>query len=48
MLQVIKRKFKAGKYEYSLHATNQSILRHISTREILEAIENGIVIEDYP
>ena len=27
---------------------DQSILRHITRKEILEAIENGEIIEDYP
>jgi len=48
MIEEIKKAFKDGRYEYSLHAVDQSIIRHISGKEILEAIENGEIIEDYP
>jgi len=36
------------RYEYSQHAVDQSILRHITGNEIVEAIEAGGIIEDYP
>lgn len=48
MIEEIKKAFKENRYEYSLHAVDQSILRHITCKEILEAIENGKIIEDYP
>lgn len=48
MIEEIRRAFKELRYEYSLHAVDQSILRHISRKEIEEAIENGEIIEDYP
>lgn len=47
MIEEIRRAFKGLRYEYSLHAVDQSILRHISRKEIEEAIENGEIIEDY-
>ncbi|MCI0620805.1 MAG: DUF4258 domain-containing protein [Acidobacteria bacterium] len=34
--------------EFSQHAVDQSILRHISVQEIVEAIAGGEVIENYP
>lgn len=48
MIEEIRRAFKELRYEYSLHAVDQSILRHITRKEIEETIENGEVIEDYP
>lgn len=48
MIEKIRKAFKENRYEYSLHAVDQSILRHITRREIVEAIENGEIIEDYP
>ncbi len=48
MIKEIRRAFKEGRYEYSLHAVDQSILRHILCREIDEVIEEGEIIEDYP
>ena len=44
----IIRKTREGFYEYSQHAVDQSILRMVSTKEILEAIEHGKIIEDNP
>jgi predicted transcriptional regulator len=41
MIEKIRQAFKNGRYEYSLHAVDQSILRHILRREIEEAIEEG-------
>ena len=37
-----------GVFEFSQHATDQSILRHISVQELREVIAVGEVIEDYP
>lgn len=48
MIAEIRRKVRQQSYEYSLHATDQSILRQISRREVEEAVESGEVIEDYP
>lgn len=48
MINKIKEAFKENQYEYSLHAVDQSILRHITRSEILEVIKNGEIIEDYP
>ena len=48
MIKEIRRKIQRQEYEYSLHAADQSVLRHIARREVEEAIESGAVIEDYP
>ena len=48
MLDEIRRKIVAGQFEFSRHAVNQSIIRHIGVQELREAIRNGVIIEDYP
>ena len=48
MIKEIRKKLQQRKYEYSKHSVDQSILRHITTKEVLEVIENGKIIEDYP
>jgi hypothetical protein len=48
MIEEIRRKFARNEFEFSKHATDQSILRSISIREIREAVRVGEVIEDYP
>lgn len=48
MIEEIKKAFKEEQYVYTLHAVDQSILRCIIRKEILEAVENGEIIEDYP
>lgn len=47
-LQEIQIKFLRDEFEFSKHATDQSIIRDISVIEIRESIANGEVIEDYP
>jgi len=48
MIKEVRRKIQRQEYEYSLHAADQSVLRHIARKEVEEAIESGAVIEDYP
>ena len=48
ILDGIRTKIKNGQFEFSQHATDQSIIRHISVQELCEAIEESEVIEDYP
>lgn len=48
MIGKIRQKIRQNQFEFSQHAVNQSILRHISVRELREAIEQSEVIEDYP
>ena len=48
MIEEIRAKFAAGLFEFSKHAVDQSILRHVTVRELREAMANGEIIEDYP
>lgn len=48
MIFAIRHKVANGHYEFSRHSVDQSILRNISLGELVEAIENGTVIEAYP
>jgi hypothetical protein len=44
----IRDKIARGLFEFSQHAVDQSIVRHISVQGLREAIAVGEVIEDYP
>jgi len=44
----IRQKFVDGLVEFTQHATDRSILRHISLTEIGQALTSGEIIEDYP
>ena len=44
----IQAKVVAGEYEFSRHAVDQSIKRHISLQEVREAVASSQMIEDYP
>ena len=44
----IRDKVETGRFEFSRHAVDQSILRKINVREIREAVAGGRIIEDYP
>jgi hypothetical protein len=48
MISEIREKIAAGKFEFSRHAVDQSILRRISVRELREAMVMAELIEDYP
>src|SRR5690348_2263774 len=48
MIEEIRAKVAAGAFEFSRHATDQSILRQITVQEVREAIENAEIIEEYP
>src|SRR5438552_820474 len=48
LIEGIREKVVANAFEFSQHAVDQTILRHISVQEIRDAIANGKVIEDYP
>lgn len=43
----LRGKIATDQFELSKHATDQSIRRHISLREVREAIASGEVIEEY-
>jgi len=48
MIEQIQEKIAQNQFEFSKHAVDQSILRHISVQEFREAVANGEIIEDYP
>ena len=48
MIEEIRRKIARNQFEFSQHATDRTILRHISVRELHEVIATGEIIEDYP
>ncbi len=48
MIEQIQAKFASDEIEFTRHATDQSILRHITVQEIRDAVQNGEIIEDYP
>jgi len=48
LIDDIRDKIASGQFEFSQHAVDQSIVRHISVQELREAIAGGDVIEDYP
>jgi len=48
IIEAIRDKFTNNAFEFSKHATDQSILREITVQEIREAVSQGEIIEDYP
>ena len=49
MIEDIRHKVAAGRYEYSKHAVDQTIKRRIAVQEVAEAImSQSMIIEDYP
>ncbi len=48
LMDDIRSKVASDQFEFSKHATDQTILRGISVPEVREAIASGQVIEDYP
>jgi hypothetical protein len=48
LIEAIRERVASGAFEFSQHAVDQTILRHISVQEIRAAIRAGEVIEDYP
>jgi hypothetical protein len=48
LIDEIRRRIARGDFEFSQHAVDQAITRHISVWELREAIVGGEVIEVYP
>jgi Domain of unknown function (DUF4258) len=48
LIEKIRQKITEDLFEFSKHAVDQSILRGIRVREVIEAVTTGQVIEDYP
>ena len=47
MIRELRSKIADGHFEFSQHAVDQSITRHISVQEIREALTNGQIVESY-
>lgn len=47
MIRELRSKVASGEFEFSEHALDQSIIRHISVQEIREAFANSRIIEQY-
>jgi Domain of unknown function (DUF4258) len=47
-IEDIQHKIANEQFELSKHAVDQSIIRQIRLHEIVDAIGNGQIIEDYP
>jgi hypothetical protein len=48
LMEGIREKIAGDRFEFSKHATDQTIVRGVRIHEIREAIASGDVIEDYP
>ena len=48
MIEQIQAKISADEFEFTRHATDQSILRQITVQDLRDAIQSGEIIEDYP
>ena len=48
MITELRSKIADGQFEFTQHAVDQSIIRHISVQEIREAFANSQIVEDYP
>ena len=44
----IREKIASGRFEFSQHATDQTILRAIAVQEVRDAIATCELVEDYP
>lgn len=47
-VDTILAKIENGQFEFSEHATEQSILRRITLQDFQEAVSHSELIEDYP
>ena len=48
MIENIREKIEIDLFEFSKHAVDQSIIRHISVKDVRRVIANGTIIENYP
>jgi hypothetical protein len=48
MIEAIRQKVSEGRFEFTQHAVDRSIVRRISAEELRQAIATGEIIEDYP
>lgn len=48
LIHGIREKFEQNQVEFSKHAVDRMILRHIAINEVFDAVRNGEIVEDYP
>ena len=48
VLSALQAKVRNGQFEFSQHATDQSIIRGISVQDVRDSIAECELIEDYP
>jgi hypothetical protein len=48
LIDAIRYKVNQNQYEFSKHAVDRMMLRHINVAEVCEAVANCELIEDYP
>jgi hypothetical protein len=48
MIGDLRSKIANGQFEFSQHAVDQTIIRHITVQEMREAVANSQIVEDYP
>ena len=48
LIKGIREKINENQFEFSGHAVDRMIIRHITVGELREAVQNGEIIEDYP
>lgn len=47
-IEAIREKIRLGDYRFSEHAIKRMIEREIERAQVEEAINNGVIIEEYP
>ena len=47
-IALIRERIRNDRFEFSQHATDQSIIRNISVEEVRDAIATGELVENYP
>jgi hypothetical protein len=47
-IEGIQERFQRGRFEFSKHALDQTLLRSITIAEIRQAVARARIIEDYP
>jgi len=48
IIEQIKAKIQKGQFEFSQHATDQSIIRGVGVQELHQAMQAPELVEDYP
>ncbi len=48
LIEELRAKVGSGQFEYTQHAADQSILRHITVEEVRQVMATGEIIEEYP